>query len=235
MNKTILLLIFAFSLCSCGIDYDGKTKIIFEGNITDYNGSPLPNITVGAKYYNGNITDIAGFGETDSNGNFRIIFPGTNENVDINILINHLDYMNNYNKNSYSTLSIGNITQSVIRAHDYKINFSTIQLYDLNDDNSVNLRVNINKTSSYYDGIIKVNIIGIADDNYIDYDFDNIPSDSPSNYNAQYDANLYYEYSRTYLVAKNQTIKIKYMLSDYSVHETEVYIGEESVERTITY
>ncbi|NDI99945.1 hypothetical protein GWA97_12715 [Flavobacterium sp. LaA7.5] len=231
MYRIVLLFVAAFMLSGCGIEYDGSTKVIFEGRITDDAGNALEGISVQTEYYDGNDSDIAGIGKSDSDGNFRIIFPGADENVDIELMINHSGHYSESNNNIYSQTSYVNITPGVVKYYDYKINFSTIKLYPVSN-NTVQLNLTIANELPPYRSIRKVNVIGLVNESYTDFDFNNIPTDTSMQNNGQYDYN---NFNHIYSVAKNQVLLVKYMLSDYSVYEVEVPVGDENLEYTITY
>jgi hypothetical protein len=225
MNKIILLAITALTLYGCNtIEYEGSTKIIFEGRVTDQNGNPLEGIPVEAEYDDGSVRDIAGIGETNANGEYFIMFPGAREDVSIELQINR-QYQN---YSSLSNTTYVNLTRNVLKADNYQINFEPVKLYPIN--NSVILELNF-VGSGTGRSILKYDVLGMVSENYIDYNFQNIPTDTPMNFEAYYD---YYPYG-TISVAKNQVLTVKYMLSDFSVYEVEVPVGEESLEYTISY
>lgn len=225
MNKVLFLAITALTLYGCNtIEYEGSTKIIFEGRVTDPNGNPLEGIPVEAEYNDGDVRDIAGIGETNANGEYLIMFPGAREDVAIELQIN----WQYHNYSSLSNTTYVNITRSVLRADDYKINFEPVKLYPIN--NSVTLALNFVSSNSGR-SLLKYDVLGMVNVNYIDYNFQNIPMDTPRSFEPYYD---YYPYNNI-SVAKNQLLTIKYMLSDFSVYEVEVPVGEESFEYTISY
>ncbi|AXG74464.1 carboxypeptidase regulatory-like domain-containing protein [Flavobacterium arcticum] len=229
MKRIVFLILVTFLLHGCGIDYDGETKNIFEGTITDDSGNPLEGILVEVLYANSNTIDVAGIDVTDANGNYLMITPSAFDEIDIKLQVNNYSYnQSGNNDNNYSTTSVVNITKELIKGHDYKLSFNEIQLFPL--DRGVQLNLHFEKQFSHNQRISKVNVVGLVNESYTDYDFNYI------NDNYRYDLSDYYsDYTNIYTVAKNQTLIVKYMLTGYSVHEVEIPVGEENLEYTITY
>lgn len=203
MKQLLSGMLCAFFLVSCGIEYDGSTKIIFEGRVTDPEGQPLKGIRVSTNLSNGNDRDEISYDHTDSNGRYLMIFPKADDPVTIEVEINDAEV------SELSRSEIVNI--SFEQASDYKIDFGTTSLY--NEANSVSLQIN---TSSVFP--VKISLTGLVADNWIDNDFTVIPQD-PSWPLTQTNFN----------VAPNQVLRLKYLLQDGSVQEREIAIGSENV------
>jgi len=221
MSRNLLLSIFVVVLlCSCGIDYDGTTKLIFEGRVTSPDGTALSGIRVSTTVANNFDSDEISYDTTDDNGYYRMIFPRAKGIVDTKVTINSPYYITSGN-NTYSSTAFTNIVLNQV--NDYKIDLGTTQLYQKFD--SVGLTINLNNTTG--NQILKVNTIGLVDDSSIDYNFE-------KPYNKDSDK---YEYSikTQFAVAKNQTVTIKYLLVNGTVNEVQVPIGEESVTYTLNY
>lgn len=110
MNKfSISCLLLLCSLAySCSIEYDGTTKIIFEGRVTNQNGQPLANVPIAIEISDGHDSDISGRDITDANGNYHAVSPGAREKVTYTVRVNYINH-NQPADNTYSTSSYYNI------------------------------------------------------------------------------------------------------------------------------
>lgn len=204
MKTIVPAMLMAFLLLACGIEYDGSTKIIFEGRVTGPDGAPLSGIRVSTNLSNGNDRDEISYDHTDSNGHYLMIFPKADDPVTIEVEINDVEV-----SEALSRSEIVNI--SFDQAEDYKIDFGTTSLYDA--ANSVSLQIDTNSVFP-----VKIGLIGLVADNWIDNNFTVVPQDPVWPLNQT-----------NFTVAPNQVIKLKYLLSDGSVHEREITIGNEDV------
>jgi hypothetical protein len=221
MRRTILCLITALLLSGCGIDYEGSTKYIFKGRITDRSGQPMPGIEVSTFVSNGNDEDIISYDHTDSNGNYVMIFPKARK-VKTSLYINST-FNGNSGDTTYSGMVVFGIKQEEI--DNYTIDFGTTMLYRISE--SVNLRINLVSTSNR--SIVKLRPVGLVQYSQLEYDPASFPDISQED---QY----YDPYNRlNYLVAKNQDLVLKYLLEDNTVHEVRVPIGTEDVTFNLEY
>lgn len=213
--KKIFFLLLPLLFLSCGIDeldYDGDTKIIFEGRIIDQNGNPLSNIRVSVYLTNYDDHDYINYTHTDTNGYYRM---GFNQPIDadyVALLINQKQQYEEQDNPSYSVTTIHNI--NLDGRHGYKISFGDTSIFTLFDYTTLVLSYNENnwKTS-------KVNLKGLIHNNFIDYDL-------------PYLGVMDYHYNE-FLVAKNQVIKLKRQIENqngtYSITEENIIIGENPV------
>lgn len=208
MTKHCLTLLAAcLLLASCNdIDYDGTTKIVFKGKVTGPDGTSMANVPVKIMISDGNEYEESSSDITDANGNFLAVSPGAFEKV------------------SYSVEIAGtgavyyNILPELL--DDYLVDTGTTKLYYGDDYVVLTIASEIPNT------LQKVNVLGAANGNYIDYTF-NLPVD------YQDDVRSYY-YHYTYIVAPNQDVVVKYMLLDNTVLEETVHIGTEDLTHTLS-
>ncbi|MGQ2985186.1 hypothetical protein [Flavobacterium sp.] len=204
MKQLLTGMLCAFFLSGCGIDYDGATKLVFEGRVTGADGQPLQGVKVSTQISNSTDMDIISYDFTDSNGRYLMIFPKPDERVDIEVIVN-----SSVDENTLSRTGIFNI--GLGQFEDFKIDFGTSALYET--ENSVTLHIN------FPNGIqpLKIGLTGLVANNLVDYNFNETPEDGftwPNN---------------DILVAPDQVITLKYMLSNGSVLETEIPIGDTDV------
>ncbi len=208
MKHLFTAMLFAGFLAGCGIDYDGATKIVFEGTVTAPDGSPLEGIKVSTHLSNSFEHDTISYDFTDSNGQYLMIFPKPDESVDIEVEINESDAAN-----GLSATSVVNINLS--DAVDFRIDFGSQALFEV--QNSVALHINIPDNLS----VRKIALTGLVSNNIVDNNF-NSPPDPNENCVIT-----------DYLVARNQVITLKYLLANGSVRENQITIGEEDVTHTL--
>jgi hypothetical protein len=221
MHKPLLLLFCAFLLAGCGIDYDGTRKLIFEGRVTDAAGAPLSGIAVRTSISNNYTSDITGAATTNKDGRYRMIFPKADEEVEVSVDMNYAGY-DQPDDSPYTRTAIVNI--HLDQVSDYKIDFGTTALYKKSI--SVPLHLDLAGVSSL--NVIKTNAIGMVSDNLLDYNFADLYSNIDDDYPG-------YHIQTDFLVAKNQTITVKALLSDGSVIEAQIPIGEAPVNYNLEY
>lgn len=221
MNKfSISCLLLLCSLAySCSIEYDGTTKIIFEGRVTNQNGQPLANVPIAIEISDGHDSDISGRDITDANGNYHAVSPGAREKVTYTVRVNYINH-NQPADNTYSTSSYYNIIPDLL--DDYLVNTGTTQLYTGQDSVSLNIQ------HPQSPGLLKLNILGVVSDNYVDYNFTLPPQEDD-------DVIGEYYFDGNYTVAPNQDVLIRYMLTDGTVMEETVHIGTQDLTYTLTY
>lgn len=80
-KRLLLLTLIPFSLLSCHIEYDGETKLIIKGKLTDEFGLPLANQEIKVNAVSntsgliGPYSDLISYGLSDSNGNYLLGVP----------------------------------------------------------------------------------------------------------------------------------------------------------------
>lgn len=199
---------------SCGLDYDGNTRNLYKGTVTDEQGNPLSGIPVSVQMYNYDQSETIAYTYTDAQGNYRITAPRVKNGIP-RVEINK---MYTYDFESFSTLSsvtYHNINQEALA--DYTLNLGTIALNTM--PNNVQINFNFGRTPK------KVNLLGIVSQNSIDLDF-------AVYYSGQevYPYTYYYnDLSTSFNVKKNQTLTLRYMDSNEEVHEELIAVGEENL------
>jgi hypothetical protein len=207
MKKLLGVLLTAVLSAGCGIDYDGTTKLIFEGHVTDANGQPLKGIKVITVVSNSDYSDDIGYDHTDVNGHYLMIFPKADEKVNVAVQINAGE------GSRFSRTEIYSIDLEEIQ--DYKIDFGVQALYEFG--NSVHLRI-------IFPNILpeKVNLDGLVSDKRTDHNFDILPIESE-----------WWQDEADYIVAPNQVLRLKYLLSNGTVHEVQIPVGNEDLTYTV--
>jgi len=220
IKRLFLLLLFPLIFTGCGLDeldYDGETKILFEGRIVDENQEPLRNIYVSIYLANEDDTDIINHTTTDNNGYFKMAFPKPIDADYVALLVNS----DNYNpvNPDYSNTTIQSI--ELDGRHGYNINFNDIAIFPLVNATTLSINVNAGEIT-----MPAFNLIGLVDYNYIDFD---LPLSD----------NLIYNNEAQFTVAKNQIIKLKYETRNATgqliINEQEIIINEVPVTYEFTY
>lgn len=213
MYKAFQLFCCGILLSGCGINYDGSTKHIFEGRVTDAEGNPISNVEVYTEVSDGHWSDKIGVDVTDANGNYRMIFPGADEDVVFRIMFNQKNYAPDEVR-YWSSSSIYNILQNHLKDSDYLINFGETRLYPVSE--SVQLTIQISENISEY-MVEQIAVYGLVDNNALNYNFGTPPTEFPD-----------YGYQTFYNVAKNQVLTIKYIISSQT-YEAQIPVGDEPV------
>ena len=77
MKKIIYLSLLV--LCSCSIQYDAETRLLFETIVVDSNDNPLKDINLEVYVSSGSglgsSSETISLGKTDENGKIRLVFP----------------------------------------------------------------------------------------------------------------------------------------------------------------
>ncbi|KGO95136.1 carboxypeptidase-like regulatory domain-containing protein [Flavobacterium subsaxonicum] len=235
LKKLLLFFIAVIALTACDdeLKYTGDERVLYQGRITDANGSPLQGVPVSVYiskdgysglYYNPiSDTDIISYTTTDAGGNYKMFYPAPRNQNNIALLVN---YQNAYNpqNTTYSSTSFQNLIPENLS--DNKLDFEDIKLFEV--ANATTLSININNAGGY--AISKLNLVGLIDKNEVDYNF-NLPLEDEN-----------YNYQESYLVAKNQTVTLKYQTRTYindntliSNHEVQIPIGSEPVNYTLEF
>nr|WP_322625554.1 carboxypeptidase-like regulatory domain-containing protein [uncultured Flavobacterium sp.] len=219
LKKILLVCCTSLLTVSCGLDYDGNTRNLYKGTVTDEQGNPLSGVPVSIEMYNYNQSEIIAYTYTDAQGNYRIAAPRVKDGLP-KVEINK---MHSYDVETFlpvytTSVTYHNINQEALA--DYTLNLGTTVLNTIQN----NVQVNFNFTQTPK----KINLLGIVTHNSIDLDF-------PVYYAGQdvYPFTYYYnDLSTSFNVRKNQTLTLRYMDSNEEVHEELIAVGE--VDLTIT-
>ncbi|MFB9080917.1 hypothetical protein ACFFLS_22480 [Flavobacterium procerum] len=225
--KKLLLLFLTILLCySCEIQYDGKTRIVAQGQLIDRNNNPISDKRIEINTYSDGTysrSDLISYANTDSEGKFTLVFPAPkSDDIDIIVTLSSI-YTGSYNGTSpeYQPKQIKAQKRNFV---NYKLDLNKIPLYK--KDEITQLEVVLNKTTNTRQ-ITKISVDGLLSDESIDLN--------------QKDQNHYI--NTLFNVVKNQNIKLSYTVEDYSDptklvrtnHEAVVTINSEKVIHTITY
>lgn len=211
MKKITLLLLFALS--SCGISYDGETRLISETTVLDRNGNFLSGVEVKITASNGSDEDLISTGFSDSYGNTRLIFaPPKNASIEISFSNEEMGYDNKIFRH-IETSDFDN----------YKLIMDEVVL--LKSDDVVELEVRFNDTFTTNKTLISSRIEGLLSGWQHLYSENNEIDSFFSNY---------------FTAAKNQTIIVHYTLLDNitqekTEHTFPILIENEPITQTINY
>lgn len=222
LKKLLLLCCSAFLAVSCGLDYDGNTRNLYKGTVTDAQGNPLSGIPVSIEMHNYNHSETIAYTYTDAQGNFRVTAPRAKNGIP-KVEINK---MQNYGLETFlpeytTSVTYHNINQDALL--DYTLNLGTTVLNTV--QNNVQVNFNFARTPK------KVNLLGIVTQNSIDLDF--------SVYHAGQDEDnspftyYYNDLSTSFNVKKNQTLTLRYMDDNEDIHEQPITVGEQNLTITI--
>lgn len=240
--KKIVIILAVFALNSCGLEYDGETKITIQGQLVDANNNPLSNVYVetfvGANGDEGFIftsgsqeAAIISYTQTDANGNFRMTFPKPKylENVELNINKNY-----NLIQNAQNSLISNLQSKTYYELSDkdfinYKFDIGKQTLY--NKDKITSLKVTfVNTTNNYYFENQTFEIIGLRplENIYLQNNYQNI-------------LGYYYDSFEGIRIIKNQTIILKFNVRNITTHQVEtlsetiVINSDDEINHTINY
>lgn len=211
MKKITLLLFLA--LTSCGISYDGETRLILETTVLDRNGDFLSGIETKVRASNGSDDDLISSGFSNSYGTTFLTFTKPlNASIDISF---------SNEQSGYDTQSFYNINPE--NFDNYKLIMNEVVL--LKTDDIVNLRVSFIKNSSEYNSLISSRIEGLVT--------------GKQSLNLQ-DDEFNYPEDNSFMVAKNQNVVLHYTLinndtkvkTDYTFP---ISIENESISQIINY
>ena len=205
MKKFIIL--FTLILSSCGIEYDGETKIVVKGKVVDDNNNPIINKEVNLYvskneiyfpffFYAPSEENNIGKTTTNNNGEYTMVIPKPRENYS-EIIVETNSAVNNLNQKQYRNIQIGNFI-------NYELNLPTSILYNKNDLATLNIIPNqINQNNE----LKNIELIGLVP-NEVEY------------FNLPEDYYFYDELER--LVKKNQTIILRYTVMNHNTNTTSV-------------
>ena len=139
MKKLTILLIFVF--CSCQIEYDGQTKLVIKGKITDNNNVAIANKeinlyviseggTIPFLLYVPSEENNIGKTRTDNLGNYTMIIPKPSNFTEIIIETNSNN--NGFSRNQIVGITLDNFI-------NYTFTAPTIKLYKKEDLSALDL------------------------------------------------------------------------------------------------
>lgn len=221
LKKLLLLTSVVLTAVSCGLDYDGNTRNLYKGTVTDGAGTPLKGIPVAIMMYNDTYTDKIAYTYTDASGNYRLAAPRAKNGIP-EVVINPTNGLGIGAVEAVSSVTYHNINQEALNY--YTLNLGTTALASAT--NNVRLTISFN-----YDVVKKLNLIGRVTNNSIDVDF---PVYIADNDNEVYPySNYYNDLNNTFYVDKNQTLTLRYMDANEDIHEQPITIAEQELTVTI--
>lgn len=198
LKKITLLFLIATSFIGCNdIYYDAETRLVIEGKLVDQNGNPVPeqqiDIVVSQDTF-GHSSDVITYGVSDASGAFKFVIPGPkNDDNTVTVRINQ--------NSGYPISAYQDKLFTDIRKWDfmgYRLNLNTVVLYRQAD--IANLYVATEQTDEHH-ALTAIAVEGKKANRVVS--FDPVPLDYIPN-----------EYM--YDVLKNQTVNLKYTVTDYT-------------------
>jgi hypothetical protein len=225
LKNFFLVCIAAVCFGSCGLDYDGETRNLYKGTVVDENALPLAGVPVEIIMHNNSFSEKVAFTYTDARGNFRLTAPKSKNGIP-KVMINHPQRMDidQFQENAWVTYH--NINQETLS--DYTLNLGTVALTSAG--NTVRLTLN-----PVAEDIKKINITGLVSNNSVDLDFAVYaqPDTNNSAYNT-YPYNAYYnDITTVFYVGKNQSLTVRYMDANGTLHEKPVTVAGEDLTVTL--
>jgi hypothetical protein len=216
MKKIFFLLLSLFLATSCGIDYVGEKRFVFESHVTDYNNNPISGKLIEVNINDGNETETIARDVTDANGNVQIVFP-VPSNAKIAIA---------YVRDTQTQEKVIDEISGV-DFPGYKLRMPQVKVYRNNE--ITNLNIQFNQTGEQTQLVGDVTLDGLQADELVHYH--QIPNAAPE-----------YLLSFGFRVVKNQTVILHYSVVDYSSspplvtdYNEPVAIGNEPVTYVLNY
>lgn len=216
MRKLLLFFVLAaLSSCVESIQYDAEKRLVFQTQVKDSNGNPLPNshieVMVSNEFTSG--AALISQGKTDQNGKITLIFPSPESENTINLKIYNDDA-------SYLPKEIRNISQSDFE--NYRFILQNAHL--VKADETAALQLSYSQTSPN-SRITRVGINGIY---HMDYEFYNPSPDD------------FFIFPDGILIKKNQAFQLTYTVLDtltqaQTEHSVDLSIGTDPISYTINY
>jgi hypothetical protein len=209
--KKILFILAVFALNSCGLEYDGETKLTIQGQLIDANNNPLSNIFVETNVSGNTESDVISYTKTDANGNFRMTFSKPVNPEYFSLHIN--DYSYNYlNTNSQVINILQYKTYRELSDKDfinYKFDIGKQTLYNKSEITSLKITF-VNTSYNYYFENQTFEIVGLRplEDIYLQNNYQNMLGYYGDNYNS-------------IQVVKNQTIIFKFNVRNITTNQVE--------------
>lgn len=202
-----IIIVFVLILSSCGIEYDGETKIVVKGKVVDENNNPIINkeVNLYVSRYEAAIPFVfylpyeqnnIGKAVTNNNGEYTMVIPKPANNYsEIIVETNSTD--NNLNQKQFRNIQVENFI-------NYELNLPTSILYNKLDLATLNIIPNnVNPNNE----LKKIELIGFVP-NEIEY----------LNFPESYSFTSQLER----LVKKNQTVILKYTVLNLTTNTTSI-------------
>ena len=198
MKKIVILLVFILS--SCGIEYDGETKIVIKGKVVDSDNNPIENKEINLfvsresygfpfLFYVPSEENNIGKAITNSMGEYTIVIPKPSNNFSEIIVETNSD-LNNLNRKQFRNIQNSNFI-------NFELVLPTSVLYKNSDLATLNVNPNnVNPSNE----LRKVEFIGILPNEFVYFN----PIENEQDY---------IDFNR--LVKKNQTIILRYTVFNY--------------------
>lgn len=198
--KKIAILLFFSLFYSCEIQYDGDTKLVIKGKISDRNNIPLANKSINVYvsresmsipfvFYIPSESNYIGKATTDSNGNYTIVIPKPTNFTEIIVETN--DNSNDLNPKQFRNIQLSNFI-------NYQYLVPNTKLYQ--KSSLTNLNVFLNNINPNIE-LLNIEYLG------------NIPNEMEM---INPFVNTYGNFTLNLNVEKNQTIILKYTIKDHS-------------------
>ncbi|SCX89301.1 peptidase associated/transthyretin-like domain-containing protein [Flavobacterium caeni] len=218
---TVLFLLFAAWGCS-DINYDGETRLVFEGRIVDEENRPIANRDVDVAVYARpgyglHPSDVISSTITDANGTFRMIVPAPKgiENT-MSVRINKSGI--GYQYKEFALVQNKDFS-------DYRFDLQTIVLYRNESVVRLNVMTVQEQANTFVSGI---ELEGMRADQTVfvnPFETDYVP------------------YDFSFFVLRNQTVTLHYTITDYSAPDNPqqtpyaipIAIGDSTANHTIYY
>lgn len=228
-SRNLYVYLMVIICCSCGIEYDGETKLVTKGRILDVNNQPLANIPIQIfdvrRGFSGGFLFPGSPGQTieisntttDTNGEYLMLTPRPKNTDERKIKINSL-----YDSPIQSK-TISAITNDVY--NNYELNLGATKIYPKSE--IVNLMVILNQVN-FSHRIINIQLMG--EDATFEVPFQPF----------LFTGGNYYNYLNPFQVLKSQNILIVYEVLNIqnnivtTLTQT-VEISDEDVTYTLTY
>ncbi len=214
--KKILAFFALLVLASCGVDYDGETRLIFESRVVDSQGNPVVGKGVQVVVDDEGNSDMISNGITDENGKILFAFPAPNNTA----AFIHIYYSDNGSQ--YQDKMYFNVLRSDF--HDYKFTLNDVVLY--RNDELTQLYIIPNQVSPNTD--------------LIDIRIDDNPAENMTYWNPL--ESDYFNTQTEFSVLKNSTVNLTYQVKDYSTspatstnYTVPIAIGDENVNYSLDY
>jgi len=131
MIKQISLILICAALTSCGVNYDGESRLVTQITVVDRDGSPIAGRPVDITVADDGDYDVISNSVTDSNGHALLIFPTPDFDDKIQISI--------YGDGIWQYQYYHNLTR--LNFKDYKFVINT-NLYRLLEITQLNIKLN---------------------------------------------------------------------------------------------
>jgi hypothetical protein len=203
MKKIVILLVLILS--SCGIEYDGETKIVIKGKVVDSDNNPIENKEINLfvtresysfpfLFYVPSEENNIGKAITNSMGEYTIVIPKPNNNFSEIIVETNSD-SNNLNRKQFRNIQNSNFI-------NFELVLPTSVLYKNSDLATLNVNPNnVNPSNE----LRKVEFIGVLPNELVYFN----PIENQLDY---------IDFNR--LVKKNQTIILRYTVFNYTTNTT---------------